>query len=218
MPPKIWPVRRASGVIAPKKRGRRRSRSARRRPPRCRAVWCALKERARVDMRRIVATAADGAGYARRIVKLAIVLVVLALAPAASASARRNCSPAESRALVVSFGAGVQRRQRGAAAAQLRRCAVLQVVFDVRPGRPSRTSVVQPRDARALLRRPPRGRQRLRHPLMAGETETRTAPSTSVTLVRRADQLPPTPYQGKGAIICSAARDTISVWSMGPQS
>jgi hypothetical protein len=34
-------------------------------------------------------------------------------------------------------------------------------------------------------------------------------------LVRKARDLAPTPYQGKGALICSNTRNRIAVWSMG---
>ena len=147
-------------------------------------------------------------------------LIVLALtgAPAAESAGARDCSVAESRGLVVSF---ISAFNNG-------RSARLDRIFAPAPSFKWYSTSAPGRRlgpaayARSTLARYFAVRHAKRERLVLqswqGGGNANGYSHFQFRLVRQALDLQPTPYEGKGAIICSAAGDTIAVWSMGPRS
>jgi hypothetical protein len=130
----------------------------------------------------------------------------------------RNCSVAESRQLVVSFIGAFN----NGSIAHLDRIFAPPASFKwystSAPGRRLGPAAY----ARSTLAHYFAGRHAQRERLLLqwwqGGGNANGYSNFQFHLIRRALDLQPTAYEGKGAIVCSTSGDTIAVWSMGPRS
>jgi len=147
-------------------------------------------------------------------------LIVLALsgAPAAQSAGARDCSVAESRGLVVSFIGAFNNGRIARLDRIFAPGASFKWYSTSAPGRRlGPAAYARPTLARYFAARHAQ-RERLLLQSWQGNGNANGYSNFQFRLVRQARDLEPTAYEGKGAIICSAAGDTIAVWSMGPRS
>jgi len=150
---------------------------------------------------------------------LAVVLA-LALAPAATSGGtlppdQQDCAPGEARRVVERFVSAFNARNLTA----LNRVFAPKASFNwFSTGAPAPRFGSAAYDRSTLLRyfrARHRAGERLRLVSFKGNGNSNGYAHFQFLLERRARALPPTVYQGKGAAICAASGDTISVWSVG---
>ena len=147
-------------------------------------------------------------------------MLALALVPAAALSATpppdaEDCAAGEARAVVVRFVAAFNARNIDA----LDRVFAPQASFNwFSTGAPGRRLGAAAHDRSTLMayfRSRHRQGEKLRLVRFRGGGNANGYSHFQFLLERRARTLRPTVYEGKGAVICAASGDTISVWSVG---
>ena len=145
-------------------------------------------------------------------------LIALAIMPAAPADTR--CTEPETRAAVTRF---VAELNRGDLRALDRRFAPAQRFEWYSTNAPGQRFNAAAKDRTTLIpyfkaRHARHERLTLRRFKFNGATDQRKDGNFEYTLTRRADDLRPTRYDGKGAVWCRRGpRDQIFVWSMAAQ-
>jgi hypothetical protein len=150
----------------------------------------------------------------------ALIALALALVPAAALSASpppdaEDCAAGEARTVVVRFVAAFNARNAPA----LDRIFAPEASFNwFSTGAPGRRLGAAAKDRSTLIpyfRARHRAGERLRLVRFRGGGNANGYSHFQFFLERRARTLAPTVYEGKGAAICAAGGDTISVWSVG---
>ena len=150
----------------------------------------------------------------------ALIALVLALVPAAALGASpppdaEECVAGESRAVVVRFIAAFNARNIPALDRVFSPAASFNWYSTGAPGVRLRAAAYDRSTLMAYFRARHRAGEKLRLVFFQGNGNSNGYAHFQFRLERRTRTLPPTVYQGKGAAICAASGDTISVWSVG---
>ena len=149
-----------------------------------------------------------------------LALLALALVPAAAVGASppadaEDCATGESRAVVVRFVGAFNARKIPA----LDRVFAPEVSFNWfstgAPGARLQAAAYDRSTLIAYFKSRHRQGEKLRLVRFQGNGNSNGYAHFQFLLERRTRTLRPTLYEGKGAAICAASGDTISVWSMG---
>jgi hypothetical protein len=147
-------------------------------------------------------------------------LLALALVPVAAFSATappdaEDCAAGESRAVVLRFVAAFNARNMPALDRVFAPAASFNWFSTGAPGARLRAAAYDRSTLLAYFRARHRQGEKLRLVRFQGSGNSNGYAHFRFLLERRARTLPPTIYEGKGAAICAASGDTISVWSVG---
>ena len=150
----------------------------------------------------------------------ALALLALALVPAAAFSATpppdaEDCVAGESRAVVMRFVAAFNARNIAALDRVFAPAASFNWFSTGAPGVRLRALAYDRSTLMAYFRSRHRQGEKLRLVRFQGNGNSNGYAHFQFLLERRARTLRPTIYEGKGAAICAASGDTISVWSVG---